>query len=218
MARAAEISPSESVSSEEMDTAPPLPEIHLAQTERETRAVNRFWYDIYVAEMARHRHEADHASRCLHDPLENKGHLFYASHEGQVVGSVLTTYLRDTRVGCYEDLYRLGALPPAVRAVASVTTRLVVRPDKRRTGLVTRLAVATYVQAVMDGIERTEIDCAEPMVPLFKSLGFRDSVGPALHPEYGRVRVMRLDLVDLAHLSAAGSPLARAYTRVMARA
>ena len=61
--------------------------IHQALGDDEKRAVYRFRYDVYVEEMGRYRASADHENRLLVEPEDDTARIFYASENGQVVGT-----------------------------------------------------------------------------------------------------------------------------------
>jgi hypothetical protein len=59
----------------------------LALTDAEREAVGRLRYDVYVEEMGRYRATADHEARCLREPEDETGWIFYAADGDEVVAT-----------------------------------------------------------------------------------------------------------------------------------
>ena len=56
------------------------------------------------------------------------------------------------------------------------------------------------------GIRWNFVDCNSPLVPLFLRFGYSEHLPTAIHPEYGRVHRLRLDLHDVENLQRVKSP------------
>jgi hypothetical protein len=182
-------------------------EVRVADTSDLREAVYRFRYDVYVREMGRSEPYADHGRRRLTDPMDATALIFAAlDGQGQIIGTLRTNPLRDGGTAAYERLYGLTGLPAHVRDVTSITTRLMVSRSRRGGSLVVRLAAAICAAGLHAGIYTDFIDCNAPLVPFFIRLGYRDQ-GTILHPQYGHVTLMRLDLSDSLHLTGVRSPL-----------
>jgi hypothetical protein len=179
-------------------------------------AVYRFRYSIYVEEMRRPQRYALHAERTILDPLDVSAHVFSATVNGCVVGTVRCNVLARSDVGHYLVLYGLNELPHDLRRSTTITTRLMVAPRYRHGTLATRLASAIYEFGLRIGITQDFIDCNPPLDIFFTRLGYLRHKTDVLHPEYGSVCVMRLNLTDANHLRQIGSPFMRRYERVTA--
>jgi hypothetical protein len=180
--------------------------IRRVESDAERRAIYRLRYDVYIEELGRTQHYADHARRCIEEPLDASSQLFGAFDGVQCVGTVRCTYGRDGGLGIYESLYEMDSVGPAHPSCTSVTTKLLVAAHLRNTTLAYRLSVATYQQAVMDGILFDFIDVYPPRVPFFERLGYEVHLPARMHEEFGNVIVMRLALRDVTHLAAVKSP------------
>lgn len=184
-----------------------MAEIRLAVTPPDRLAVFRLRYAIYIEEMGRPLKKVNHADKVLVDSLDvPEAILLAAWHEGQIVGTARTNYLRNCDIGEYDEFYDLSALSASDRAVTSISTRIMVRPDFRRTTLAAHLASGLYRQALADGILADFCDCNEHLLPFFGGLGYRIHRADVRHAEYGCVTVLRLDMTDLNHLAAVRSP------------
>lgn len=184
-----------------------MPEIRLAITPEERHAVYRLRYDICIEEMQQPVKTADHSARTLTDSLDVPGvTLLAAWHEGQVVGTARTNYLRNCVIGNYVDFYSLGALTADTRAVTSISTRIMVRADFRGTTLAAHLASHLYRQALADGILFDYCDCHVRLLPWYTGLGYKLHRLNAVHDDYGNATVLRLDIQDLVHLEYTQSP------------
>jgi predicted GNAT family N-acyltransferase len=159
--------------------------------------IHRFWYDVYVTEMGRVQPEADHGAKVSTDSLDRTATVLAAidGPSGRVVGTVRLNFGDVGGLGSYEELYDLARLSPQERASLSITTRLMVAPEVRGTSLVVRLIREAFRVVRSRRVTHDFIDCNEHLVPLFARLGYRPWAR-AIHPWYGEVQVMRLDLND----------------------
>ncbi|MEM7705657.1 MAG: GNAT family N-acetyltransferase [Pseudomonadota bacterium] len=176
----------------------------------------RFWYDVYVKEMGRDLNDAstDHESRELSDPFDEIGRLFIARDDNRVVGTVLGTPGRDASFGYYETLYRLNELTEASRLRSSLTNKLIVAKEKRRSPLALKLATTVYRQGLSDGVQRNYIDCNAHLVSFFRRMGYRRHRGWVIHKDYGLVYSLVLHLEDIEHLRASESPFVSHYQSI----
>jgi hypothetical protein len=81
-----------------------------------------------------------------------------------------------------------------------------IHPRHRKGTLAIRLARAIYRFGLERGIVTDLIDCNAHLVPFFTGLGYRVHRDDLVHPEYGAVTVMKLDLHDHLHLQGIRSP------------
>ena len=179
--------------------------IKLAEPGDDREAIFRLRYRVDVDEMACPQQDADHQRRRIEDPLDRHGLILGAWHGGDLIGSVRSNLLRDGDIGPYRNLYGLDRLTYQEFRQTSITTRLLVLPRMRHTHVAVDLATALYALGLDRGILFDYIDCTAHLVPLFTQLGYRCH-GHAVHPEYGEVTVMRLNLIDSAHLQSVNSP------------
>lgn len=188
-------------------------EIRKVRTASEARAVFRLRYEVYVEELGRTQRHADHVARTIEEPLDACANVFCAYDGARVVGTVRSNYARCSPLDEYEALYEMPRCGAAHPQRTSVTTKLVVARDQRRSSLAYRLAVATYCTGLCDGVVFDFVDVYPARVPFFERLGYRIHLPQAVHPEYGTVIVMRLGMRDAQHLAAVKSP----FLRVLAR-
>lgn len=181
-----------------------------AETEEQKEALFRFRYEIYVEEMQRPQRYADHDRRIIVDPLDEAAINLVGTAEGRVVGAIRNNASVDGNLGEYEKFYEMQQVGKDEHpAKTSITTRLMIAPEHRRGRLAVRLASASYAVGLKRGVRWNFIDCNEHLVAFFLGLGWTAYVPPAVHPEYGLVHRMRLDLADLEHLEAVQSPFAK---------
>ena len=173
------------------------------------KALGSFRYEVYVAEMQRPQRYADHARRMVIEPLDSCANVFVALDDGRIVGTVRTNYAARGDLDEYVRLFGIDSADPRFLAGTSITTKLMVAPHYRNTSLAYRLARATYRCARADGIHQDFIDVNPPLVPFFQKLGYRVHRPRVLHPEYGPVVVMRIDVHDAEHFERVGSPFFR---------
>jgi len=183
--------------------------IKLAETAEERDQIFRFRYQIYVEEMGRAQKHADHVNRRIEDPLDAGGLILGAWNRNEVIGTVRTNFVGFCEIGEYLDMYSLVHLDPDRLRKSSVTTRLMIRPDFRKGTLAIRLARAVYELGLKAGIISDYIDCNHHLLGFFEGLGYRLHRDNLVHPEYGLVNVLSLELSDHDHFLLVGSPFLR---------
>ena len=177
-------------------------------------AVFRFRYDIYVREMRRRQKDADHARGRVEDALDRDAMLLAARDTltGRIVGTARSNVVGVSDLGVYDALYGLESLSASERLATTITTRFMVDRERRGTLLAVQLARSLFSRGTARGIVTDYIDCNEPLVPFFERLGYR-SMRTVEHPDYGAVRLMRLDVRDWGHLARVGSPFGSVQAR-----
>jgi hypothetical protein len=163
-----------------------------------------FRYRIYVEEMARPQKYADHGTKRIRDPLDDIGYNIVAWDSGEVAGCIRVNLCRDGALDYYNRLFQLEGLGAEHPVATSVCTRLMVAPRHRSSSLATRLSCAAFDLGLDHGIIWNFIDCNDHLVGFFGRLGYQIT-HMAIHEEYGRVNVMRLNIRDHAHLKTIGS-------------
>ncbi len=184
-------------------------DIKIASSDQELDAIYRFRYRIYVEEMGRTQHYANSALRIIRDPLDDTAINLAAWMNNEVAGVIRNNASSDGPLGYYEDFYAMRETGLDHPSRTSITTRLMLAPEHRRGTLAIRLAVASFSIGIQRKTRWNFIDCNSHLVGFFQSLGWIEHLPQADHPEYGLVHRMRLDLTDVAHLEAVGSPFAK---------
>jgi N-acyl-L-homoserine lactone synthetase len=182
--------------------------IRQAVDPRELKSIYRLRYSIYVDEMNRAQPYADHAKQLIVDPLDQQDGcgVLGAWDDNEIVGTVRTNFLCSSAIGDYYELYRIADLPSEVVPRTSITTRLMIVGRLRKSTLATRLACEMFRFGLQRGITTDLIDCNEHLVTFFLSLGYRVHRDAVVHPDYGRVTVMRLNLTDFHYFEQIRSP------------
>jgi hypothetical protein len=184
-------------------------EIRRVDCRPEFDEVYRLRYSIYVDEMGRKQKYANHRNRVIVDPFDNDAARVYGAwDDGELIGTVRSNYLRDTDAGEYRDYYGLVHLNDADVEGASITTRFMIQRRYRLTTLAVRLACKTFQHGLEDGINADFMDCNRHLVNFFMGLGYLVHRNDLIHPEYGAVTVMRLNLNDAVYLETLRSPFA----------
>ncbi len=159
-------------------------------------AINSLVASVYVDELG---YKLEH---------DDKGTLYGCFKGKEVIGSVLTK--TGKQLGIYKELY--GITEECERC--SVSVRLVVKRGYRSTSVAFRLACATYVQQVRDGIEYSFVDSARDTVDFYLRLGYKVHRGDFLHPVYGDGVVLVLELQNLKYLESCKSLFAKALREI----
>lgn len=181
--------------------------IRLATSHDELEQIYHFRYRIYVEEMQRKQHYADHVRRRIRDPLDDFAiNLAAWDPSGNVVGIIRANRADAGDLGNYERFYEMDTAGSAHPTCTSITTRFMVLPEYRRSTLAVRLAIAVYEYGLVRGVAYNFIDCNDHLVPVFQGLGFIQHLPKKCHDEYGWVTCMRLSVLDRTHLKEMSSP------------
>ena len=174
--------------------------VRAVRSQEEREAVFAFRYTVYVEEMRRAEPNADHVARRIVDPLDATGHLIAAFRDGRIVGTVRVNLARDSDVSAYEAPYGMAHFAPYHPSATGIVTKLMVARNYRRSTVAARLARACYEFGVGKGVAFSFIDCNPHLKPFFERLGFRQVMPDFVHPIYGSVHPLVLDVRDAALL------------------
>lgn len=181
-------------------------EIRLASSDEDLERLYRFRYSIYVEEMNRVQHDANHERKWIRDDLDNRAHNLLAFKDGELVGAIRINLTRDGPIPYYTELYQIYEQPEVTVDNASIVTRLMILSKLRRSSLALRLCSEAYEFGLYRGIRFNFIDCNYHLVKFFESFGWKHYIGTAVHKEYGEVHPMILDLYDEGHFMKIDSP------------
>lgn len=188
--------------------------IRLVATKAERTAVYQFRYRIYVEEMHRKQRYADHTRKQIVDPLDETAFLVAAFDDDIVVGTQRLSVGNRGHFGEYASLYKMREFGQYWPERLSISSRLMVSPEYRRTTVPMQLAITCYKLALGAGVVFDFMDCNEHLVGYFGKLGFRQVFSRLIHPEYGEVVPMVLAGLDSEHLDRVGSPLRKHVPRI----
>ena len=187
-------------------------DIRLAETEDELQALYRFRYKIYVEEMGRVQHDADHDKKIIKDELDSKGYNLIAYKAGQIVGAARLN-LNESISDFYKDFYKIADQKGAHKFNTSIVTRLMVAKEVRKSPLAFRIFIACYETALWKGNRFNFIDCNDHLIDFFKSFGYEHYIKKINHKEYGLVNPLMLDLHDESHFRALKSPFLNSFLK-----
>lgn len=173
------------------------------------REVYELRYLIYIEQMKREQKYADHAARQIKEPMDEDGVIFVARKAGRVVGTVRGNRASDQSAAYYRSFYRIELFGDTDPNCIQITTKLMVLPELRSSGIPMQLLLRYTQNALKNGIRLDVMDCNDYLIPLFEHFGFLSYMGWAEHAEYGRVRPMFLAPDAHAHLRNVGSALAK---------
>lgn len=179
--------------------------IRLAKSPEEREKVFKFRYSVYIEEMQRKSNYCDHQRKIIEEPLDETGYIYAAfDSNDKVVGTFRNNYLRDGGLGYYEKLYQLDKFDASFFEKISIITKLIILKQYRRR-LVSDIMAAAFLSTLKGGVELNVIDTNSHLVKFFKHFGYKD-LGLILHPEYGEVNLMVLELKNIEHLKSVNSP------------
>lgn len=194
-----------------MREIPAAGEITPVTTPEDLRAVQRFKYDVYVAEMGRYGAIADHENRLLAEADDATSHVFQSCADGRVVATMRLTWGGDGAIGPRQiSQYDLA---PVLESVPMdqiiVSERFMIDPALRGTNLLFRM-FKVYMEFV--NARRIQLlfgDCEPHLLNTYQALGFRTYTARHVNsPETGYLIPLVLVAEDLEHLRRIRSPLA----------
>ena len=191
-------------------------EIRLVGTAAELREVQRFKYDVYVAEMGRYGAIADHANRLLVEVDDPTSHIFQARVDGAFAATMRLTWGGDTfdgrgalgerHVAQYDLAPFLDTVPPEQIVVGE---RFMIDPAYRGGNLLNEMFTA-YMNFVNERrIQLVFGDCEPHLLNTYQALGFRTYTTRNVNsPETGYLIPLVIVAEDLDYMRRIASPLA----------
>lgn len=187
----------------------PVMILRQAQGPEELEAVFRFRYEHYFHRFTAGYPGVDHARRRVFEPHDlDSIHSCAFDDQGGLLGvSTATPAACPDMPPAWRDWFDLDRLSPLDPARTVISTRLVLHPKVRQTGLYGQFhgyIIASYVQA---GFLNALHYCRPDLVCRFESLGHR-RYGQVFNLPGGQYRVsMLMAFTDPDHLSRVGAPI-----------
>ena len=103
-------------------------DIRLAESQEDLEALYRFRYKIYVEEMGRVKHDADHLNKKIRDDLDDGGHNLLAFKQGKLVGAARIN-LNQSISPFYLDFYKIFEQKGTTTNNVSIVTRLMLAAE-----------------------------------------------------------------------------------------
>ena len=188
-------------------------DIRLAESQEDLVALYRFRYKIYVEEMGRVKHDADHVNKRIVDELDEGANNLVAYKKGQIVGAARVK-LNETITPFYRDFYKILDQVGTATNNISIVTRLMLAPEVRKSTLTYRLFIACYEFGLWRGTKFNFVDCNDHLIDLFMSFGCSYYIGKVTHPEYGLVNPLIINLHDETNLRITNSPFLDSFLRL----
>ena len=171
-------------------------QIQLASIPAEKHAVYRFRYSVIVEEMGVMIPSADHAEKLIFDADDDRGHVFFATIDGNPVGTARINFVRDGEIVPHCELLHLTQLPNS--AAISASSRFLVTKKHRGSLLAIRIVQAVYRFWRQSGIEFDFILVKPELVRLYQRIGYQLYGSVVQHPEIGAVVPLRLSTLVVA--------------------
>jgi CRP-like cAMP-binding protein len=188
---------------------PALPRI--ASSHAEKRAIYEFRYRFYVGELQRNVPGTNHDEQVVQEPHDDVSTQFYVCDQRGEIGAVMTETTMDCPItpSGWRKYFRLELFEDSDMRHTSVSSRLLVRPDLRRSMLLISLLAFSYDWALRDGRLHNLNYCAPMLVKLYEQLGYR-RYAPGFNTPEGTYRIPMVFLCrDVQHLETIKSPLLR---------
>jgi predicted GNAT family N-acyltransferase len=169
-------------------------------------------YDVLVKEQGKRPEYADHVNQVLKEPLDENCFLFAASQIDDVIGTCRVNYVRDFKDPFYRAAYHLAYFEENHLAdKTGVISRFILHPSYRGTSSFKLMVKAVFKALLENDLSILLIDCALPLVPFYKKLGFLAYGVPFTHKDGMVVAPMVLDANNKSGLLKINSVLLTAY-------
>jgi GNAT superfamily N-acetyltransferase len=182
-----------------------------AETTREISKVCELRYRVYIEELQIPTPEADHEWRWLRDPLEEHSISFAAWKDGEAIGSLRLTLLRD--LPDPQPLLSRLKMHPAFGAFGPeaicTTSRFMLDPRMRNGRVIYPLMKAVYEHARDRGVRLNFGDCSPHQLRFYEHLGFRGYERGFADPAYGFKLPLLMLMGDRREFVKRRTPLAR---------
>jgi N-acyl-L-homoserine lactone synthetase len=166
--------------------------IRIAASRIEREAAFRIRYEVYVEEMGWQTEYANHETRQLEQPLDERGDVWIAIAGDTIVGTLRVNVGTGQELGPYADAYGIRAVP-RVTELFGIVTNFVMRPAYRNLSIAMQLVRSVFSMAVQAGVTTAMIDCEPRMVRLYSWMGFEIHNQDFVHPYYGPGICMKMD-------------------------
>lgn len=183
-------------------------QIRIVTSDADREAVARLRYEVYVAELGRVQPCADHASRTIHEPLDDEGVVFGAfTPEGRLIG---TMRIAPSTAASIESRQMYGWEPREQTFPGAVVhaSKLLTDPAFRGSLLGSTLMRVAACEALHRGWRFAFLETYDELVPLYTRVGFV-ARGSRVDPVYGSVTIMEWDMHDVEHMRRVRSPMLR---------
>ncbi len=183
-------------------------EVQEATSEADRHEVYRFRYELYCEAQGVLGHLADHSSRHLRDPDDDRSTLLVARDGGRIVGTIRATWGEDGPFSpqMHEEL-PLGLLDGVTDpSSVLVLSRFLVAESYRGGAASSDLIVAVAAAALSRRVEVVVGDCEPHLLAYYRSLGFRPFGTLSCHATSVLVPLILL-VGDRDHLDRVGSPV-----------
>ena len=192
-------------------------EIRPVASPAELRDVQRFKYDVYVAEMGRYGAIADHANRLLIEADDPASHIFQARVEGKLAATMRLTWGGDTFDGdgaLRQRHFEQYDLAPFLETVTPdqivVGERFMIDPAWRGTSLLFQMFTAYMTFVNERRIQLIFGDCEPHLLNTYQALGFRTYTQQNVNsPETGYLIPLVIVAEDIDYMRRIGSTLAQ---------
>lgn len=168
----------------------------------------QFRYKVYVEQMARAQVYANHEDRTIIDPMDATAHHGIAFKDGDVAAVIRLNFVRDGNCEPYVSFYEIDKLPSKEQENIAICSRNMTDPAYRNTRLAYQMQKLMFTTGYDHHVTTCYIDVNPHLVDMFTRVGF-EILFEKEHPEYGLVTVMRLNGIDIDHLSKIKSPFVR---------
>ncbi len=158
--------------------------------------IYKFRYKIYEGEMQRNDQYADHEKKTIKDPFDDYAYNIGAFKDGKITGTARINFCADGNCGFYRDFLELETAGASYPQNVAFSSRLMVVKSERRRLLPLMLSAECFNIALARRAAWSFLDCNQHLVSFYERMCFEVQNPSKLHPCFGDVAVMRVDLSD----------------------
>jgi len=146
--------------------------------------------------MHRNDHYADHKRKTIKDPFDDYAYNIGAFRDGKITGTARINFCADGDPGFYRDFLELETAGACYPQKVAFSSRLMVVISERRRLLPLILSAECFNIAFSREAAWSFLDCNQHLVPFYQRMCFEVQNPSKLHPSFGDVAIMRVDLSD----------------------
>lgn len=193
-----------------------MTQVLVATTPEERHTIYQFRYNVYVEEMGKNPHYANHTERILKDALDDTATLLYLMMDGKIAATVRRNVLHTSALSV--PLKNALAIDRFVsefsEALLCFDSRFMIAPEWRNSFAAGLIVAEVYKIGREQGLQFDFSHASPWLVPFYENLGFRRYTDNFLDEDAGLQIPMVMLFEDVDHLRSVHSPFYRLARRL----
>ncbi len=182
----------------------------IAKDELTKQDIYKLRYNIYAEEMGKNLSTVDHKSKLIYDEKDKTAVHFYLEEGGEIVACLRTNFGKDGAFLSEEKKnYAFEKFGNYKEKNFCISSKLMIAPHLRNSGVVGQLLVRAYLYARERGAQFDFCNCATSLVQLYEFFGYRRYKKNITDEDVGLRVPLVCVLEDVQHLEFVNSPFFR---------